>query len=191
MTFYKKWMHACICFPRDRSGVSQLEFLIANNGHQLHSLKWKKYFVPRAWAQSASSDSPLTQQPQEARPCCEPAITREPQPPCIELTAVLSDSPLCRGPHALPSPSRIQALTKGVWCVSAQSASPLGEGDATGGGGRLRLLLNSALPPGRKMGWRAARTTLSIAVSFTRFSKGPWPCHFCQKRLWITALDYL
>ena len=158
-------MHAGICFPRDRAGVYQLEFLIANNGHQLHSLRWKKYFVPRAWAQSASSDSPLTQQPREARPCRDPAIASELQPPCIELAAVRSDSPLCRSPRALPSPSRIHALTKGVWCVPAQSAGP--------------------------PGWRAAGTTLSITISFTRLSKGPWPCHFCQKRLWITALDYL
>lgn len=77
-------MHAGICFPRDGSGVYQLEFLIANNGHQLYSLRWKKYFVPRAWAQSASSDSPLTQRPREARPCRKPAIAWELQPPCLE-----------------------------------------------------------------------------------------------------------
>ena len=41
---------------------------------------------------------------------------------------MLSYLPLCRSPRALLSPSRIQALAKGVWCVPARSTSPLEEG---------------------------------------------------------------
>lgn len=119
-------MHAGLYFSRDRSRVYQLEFLIANNGHQLHSLRWKNILFQglrlrvQAWTfvHTTSQGSKAV-----------PAVALERPPPCPwQLTAVLLHLPLCRSPRALLSLSRIRALAKGVWGVPARSASSLEEG---------------------------------------------------------------
>lgn len=178
-------------FSRDRSGVYQLEFLIANKGHQLHSLRWKNIlfqgFRLRVQAWTAHSHN---------KPGKQGTATNQLSLWSVSLHAPGGSWLCCHTCHSatVPVPCSHPQESKPWPRVSGVSLLgppvPWKRGIIAGGGG-LCLLLNSALPPSRKTGWREARRALSIAVSFIRFSKGPWPWHFCQKRLWITVLDYL
>lgn len=157
-------MSTSLAFGKSFS-LSMLEFPHLLNKLQqdmdLYELEWNRIELEgirlrmQCWTIS-SCNTPAKQGTAKTSPCCHHFWT---------LATV------CPGSH----PQKSKPCQEYLVCP-CPGHQGIERGNLLGQEKGLCLLLNLGLSPSRKTtGWRAARTGVSLTMSFTSFSKGPWP----------------